>query len=132
MERLHQEMTFHERKLRNLLRAAFRDEGKAWAAWSRLVERKGLKRALRSMQERPARFGRLQGAALFGFVKTRAFEDREQALRAVPFSAERWGEAQLQVKQEEGRARDTAQQQPQTERAAVTRPAPDHTHQRGR
>jgi phosphoglycolate phosphatase-like HAD superfamily hydrolase len=100
------EAQFQEEKLRNLFRTAFQDEGRAWEVWRKTAETRGVKHALTRLTDRPTRFGKLKGKAHLGFLKNKAFEDREHALKNVGVQADRWGAAQMQLEQHEARKRD--------------------------
>ena len=75
--RFESEAAFQEEKLRNLFRVMFRDETEAWDRWKIATERRGFKQAQAMLKDNPARFGKLQGKARLGFLKNRAFDERE-------------------------------------------------------
>ena len=128
--RFQSEATFQEEKLRNLFRVIFRDEAEAWDRWLMTTEQRGFKQARAILEGRPTRFGALQGKARFGFLKDRAFDDRESALKEAGYQAERWNSAQTQLSQHHARiseARDPAREGRTT---SPERPALEHRRDR--
>jgi len=125
--RFESEAAFQEEKLRNLFRVVFRDEAEAWDRWQATTERRGFSRARSILKDRPARLGKLQGKARFGFLKNRAFDERETALKEAVYQAERWNSAQTQLAQHRARIREAAQTERNGARADSERPAPDRS-----
>lgn len=122
--RFESEAAFQEEKLRNLFRVIFRDETEAWDRWQAMAERRGFKQAQSILKDHSARLGKLQGKARFGFLKDRAFDEREAALMEVVYQAERWNSAQTQLTQHRARIREAAQPSRDELPATPERPAP--------
>ena len=124
--RFESEAAFQEEKLRNLFRVVFRDEVKAWDRWQEMTERQGFKQAQSILKDHPARLGKLQGKARFGFLKDRAFDERETALKEVGYQAERWNSAQMQLAQHNARIQEEKQLARTDQKTGHERPAPQH------
>lgn len=130
--RFQSEAAFQEEKLRNLFRIIYRDEIEACEAWRRTCEGRGFKAALSTLKDRPARFGKLQGKARFGFLKNRAFDEREAALKEVGYQAERWNSAQMQFAQHKARIEEAQQPTQETPQREGTRPTPEQNQEQQR
>ena len=98
-KRLEGELELQETKLRNLFTSIFVDDEKAWGRWTREVQDKTLTKALKRITDKPKVFGKMKGRLHLGFLKDKAFEERELARKNLGFQAERWRSAQLQVEQ---------------------------------
>jgi len=125
--RFESEAAFQEEKLRNLFRVVFRDEAEAWDRWQATTERRGFSRARSILKDRPARLGKLQGKARFGFLKDRAFDERETALKEAIYQSDRWNSAQTQLSQHRARIKEAAQTERNDSRTDPERPAPDRS-----
>ena len=130
--RFESEAAFQEEKLRNLFRVVFRDETEAWDCWKIATERRGFKQAQAMLKDNPARLGKLQGKARLGFLKNRAFDERETALKEAVYQAERWNSAQMQLTQHRARIEEKAQPSCDNQQAAPDRPAPQQDRGRER
>ena len=98
-KRIEGEYDYQTTKLRNLFAYIFQDQVAAWVAWDKAVSREGVDFAIKTLDTRPKKFGTLRGRVRFGFLKDRAFSEREKALRDAAHVSHVWYSAHLQFSQ---------------------------------
>ena len=96
-KRLEKEHEFQTAKLKNLFSHIYRDRDEAWEVWESTVSRSGLDEAVKSLQAKPQKFGKLKGRAWLRLLKDRALSDRNRALVEARRVSEHWYSSRMQL-----------------------------------
>lgn len=96
-KRLEKEHEFQTAKLKNLFSHIYRDKDAAWTAWESAVSRSGFDGAAKNLRSKPQKFGKIKGRTWLGFLKDRAFNDRNRALQEARRLSENWYSSRLQL-----------------------------------
>lgn len=78
--RMENETSYYEERLRVIFRVAYRHGDRAFTAWQGLCEKRGFDKAHEALKDNPQSLGKLKGHLILGFKKTQERRDAELVL----------------------------------------------------
>lgn len=134
-KRIRGDFAYQSEKVRNLLRAIYRDPVLAWEEWNTQIKRQRFDVFQRNLRQSPQMLGRMNGTLRFNFWKSPDYREAEHALADLFRLSGQWRSAQVQVEQMEARIAEAVTQEPEIKnrrktqsqsRIDASKPAPEH------
>lgn len=118
--RIRGDFAYQSEKVKNLLRAIYRDPVLAWENWNTQIERFGFEAFERNFSRKPQMLGRMNGTLRFNFWKSWEYREAERALSDLRRLSGQWRSAQAQVEQMDARITEAKAQEPQVRSSRET------------